>query len=123
MRYLIVGFGNIGKKRKSVLKDKCIYTVDKYNDDSDFKDYKDVPINSFDSVVISTPNEIKLPLIKYMLKKGKHVLIEKPFPLAEKNDDLLDEINLLSKSNNSIFSAFLISFYNYKFHILTYSIY
>ena len=31
MRYLVVGLGNIGGKRRAVLGDRCIATVDPFN--------------------------------------------------------------------------------------------
>ncbi len=31
MRYLLVGYGNIGAKRKALLGDRCVATVDPFN--------------------------------------------------------------------------------------------
>ena len=52
MRYLIVGYGNIGHKRKDALGKKCIATADPIpKAEADFKNYKDVPIDIFEAMI------------------------------------------------------------------------
>lgn len=85
MRYLIVGLGNVGEKRKRILADRCVATVDPYQCQTTYSSHLSVPIDSYDAVVVATPNEVKLQYLSYFLAAGKHVLVEKPllFPDSE----------------------------------------
>jgi len=90
MRYLLVGLGNIGSKRKAVLGERCVATVDPFNPAADHRAPDDCPDDAYDAAVVATPNDVKLDLIRYFLDRGKHVLIEKPLMLSrEAADDLL----------------------------------
>lgn len=90
MRYLLVGLGNIGSKRKAVLGERCVATVDPFNPAADHRAPDDCPDDAYDAAVVATPNDVKLDLIRYFLDRGKHVLIEKPLMLSrEVADDLL----------------------------------
>ena len=90
MRYLLVGLGNIGSKRKAVLGERCVATVDPFNPAADHRAPEDCPDGAYDAAVVATPNDVKLDLIRYFLDRGKHVLIEKPLMLSrEAADDLL----------------------------------
>jgi len=109
VKYIIVGYGNIGKKRKNAIKDSCVATVDPINKDADYKDYKNVDLNSFDAAVLTTPPSAKNEMLKYFLEKKKHVLAEKPLNFKDKNE--LDKISTLSKKNNVIWYTA----YNHRF--------
>ena len=37
MRYLLVGLGNIGAKRRAILGERCVATVDPFNAAADFR--------------------------------------------------------------------------------------
>lgn len=94
MNYLIVGFGNIGHKRFGVLGKKCIATVDP-SKEATFKTSSDIPenfLNNFQAVIIATSKQPKLELIEYWLKKGKHVLVEKPVILSPKQYENFNRI-------------------------------
>ncbi len=109
MRYLIVGLGNIGQKRKAVLGKKCVATVDpnpKAN--ADFLDYKKVPLDLFDSVVLTIPQQLKNALTEYFLAKGKNVLVEKPLIISQKQGKKFLQI---AKKNDAIWHAS----YNHRF--------
>lgn len=98
MRYLIVGFGNIGHKRQAVLGKKCVATVDHNPEQkADFKDSRDVPKDIFDSAVLTIPQQAKFQLTKYFLSIGKNVLVEKPLIFTPKEGM---ELLKLSKKNN-----------------------
>ena len=91
MRYVVVGLGNIGSKRKSVLGERCVATVDPWNPAADHRTPDDVPDNGYDAALLATPNDVKLELIRRFLDRGKHVLVEKPLILtAETAADLQD---------------------------------
>lgn len=111
IRYIIVGLGNIGSKRISILKNKCIATVDLYNDSADYINFKDVSLDSYDAAIISTPNNVKYDIIKYMLQNRKHVLIEKPFPFISNNFNMINNLNILSNKNKCIWYTS----YNHRF--------
>lgn len=109
MRYLIVGFGNIGHKRKSILGKKCIATVDPDPEQlADYPTVYKVPLNLFNAVILSTPQKDKLSLVEYFLKKGKHVLVEKPLIISEEQAEKIDSI---CKKNNNIWYTS----YNHRF--------
>ena len=85
MTYLLVGYGNVGAKRKAILGDRCIATVDPFNPAADYRTPEECPPERYGAVILAVPNEAKLPLLEYFLHRGKHVLVEKPliFPDAE----------------------------------------
>lgn len=94
MRYIIVGFGNIGHKRAKVLGKKLVATVDpKIELKADYKDSKDVPLEIFDTAVLTIPQQLKYGLTKYFLSKGKNVLIEKPLIITPKQGKILKYLN------------------------------
>src|SRR5438128_218266 len=78
MRYLLVGLGNIGRKRLNVLGQRCIATVDPYNQDADYRTPEECPPESYEAAILAVPNQAKLDLLESFLAAGKHVLIEKP---------------------------------------------
>ena len=109
MRYLIVGYGNIGHKRKDALGKKCIATADPIpKAEADFKNYKDVPIDIFDTAVLTVPQQFKLEMVKYFLSKGKHVLVEKPLIITQTQGK---KLKYLSSSNKVIWTTS----YNHQF--------
>ena len=86
LRYIIVGYGNIGHKRQAVLKNKCLATVDPNPAvKADFTDSTQVPqaiVDQVDAVVLAVSKKPKIELLLYWLGKGKHVLVEKPLLLS-----------------------------------------
>ena len=107
MKAIVVGMGVQGKKRKKFLKKDFIYSVDKRKT-SDFKSLQDVPINTYDSVFLCTPDNTKLKLIKYCLKFKKNVLVEKPLLTTASE---LNKIEKLFKRKK----IFLYTAYNHRF--------
>lgn len=88
MNYIIVGFGNIGHKRKDALGKKCITTIDPdIKKQADYKDSYSLPdklLQKFSCVILAVPKQFKLELLEYWLSKGKHVLVEKPLVIDKK---------------------------------------
>lgn len=78
MRYVVVGYGNIGRKRRQVLGPRCVGTVDPYRPEADYPRLEDVPGDAYDAAVLAVPNSAKLPLLATLLERGKQVLVEKP---------------------------------------------
>jgi scyllo-inositol 2-dehydrogenase (NADP+) len=81
MRYVVVGLGNIGSKRKVALGLRCVATVDPWNQAADFRKLEECPPDRYDAAVLAVPNPAKLDLIRFLLDRGKHALVEKPFIL------------------------------------------
>lgn len=90
MRYLLVGLGNIGLKRRALLGVRCVATVDPFNASADFRAIQDCAADRYDAAILAVPNQVKLELLRTLLALGKHVLVEKPllFPDRETAQDL-----------------------------------
>jgi scyllo-inositol 2-dehydrogenase (NADP+) len=78
MKYLVVGYGNIGAKRKAVLGERCVATVDPFNAEADYRSVTECDPARYDAAVLAVPNDVKVELLHYFLDRGKHVLVEKP---------------------------------------------
>ena len=78
MNILIVGLGVQGIKRKRILRNKRILTVDIKNKNADYQNIRDVPIKSYDVVFLCVPDKEKFSLLKFCIENKKHVLVEKP---------------------------------------------
>jgi scyllo-inositol 2-dehydrogenase (NADP+) len=89
VRYLLVGLGNIGGKRRAVLGDRCVATVDPFNPAADFRQPDQCPDDRYDAAILSVPNDVKVRLMEYFLTRGKHVLVEKPLILDAATGDRL----------------------------------
>ena len=109
MRVLILGMGVQGQKRKIIAKNDFFGSVDPYFQDANYKNYKDVPISSFDAAIISTPDNIKLELIEYFLNNKKHILVEKPL-LSSSSKNLKKLYQKAKKNNLLCYTA-----YNHRF--------
>jgi scyllo-inositol 2-dehydrogenase (NADP+) len=83
VRYLLVGLGNIGRKRQALLGNRCVATADPFNKEADFATAEECPVDAYDAVVLATPNLLKLRLVEFFLDKRKHVLVEKPLLLPD----------------------------------------
>lgn len=82
MKVIIVGLGIQGLKRKNTLKKKeFIGSVDPYKQIADYKSIDEVPLSSYDTVFICTPENEKIKFINFCLKNKKHFIVEKPFPI------------------------------------------
>lgn len=111
-KYLIVGFGNIGHKRQVALGKKAIATLDPNpNSHADFFSPNQIDqktLSKFNAVVITVPRREKIEAVKYWLKKGKHVLVEKPMVLTPQEAKKLQS---LARKNKVIWYTA----YNYRF--------
>ena len=81
MKAIIVGLGVQGLKRKNILKkNEIIACVDPYKKIANYKSIREVPLSSYDTVFICTPENKKIKFIDFCLKNKKNFLVEKPFP-------------------------------------------
>ncbi len=107
MKYVIVGLGNIGRKRKEVLGSRCVATADP-NADADYGDYREISLEEFDASILAVPNDLKAEMAEYFMASGKHVLCEKPLMIDE---DTMKKLSRLAKENRvSCYTS-----YNHRF--------
>lgn len=109
MRYLLVGLGNIGRKRQAILGDRCVATVDPFNPVADYPKPDRCPPSQYDAVVLAVPNQDKLELLQHFLESGKHVLVEKPLLFPDRAT--ADRIRALAESHRAIWYTS----YNHRF--------
>jgi hypothetical protein len=110
MKAIVVGLGVQGKKRKNNLnQNEYVASVDPFNLSADFKDIKDVLLQSYDTVFICTPDELKYKIIIFCLKNKKNFLVEKPFPIISKKEI----INIQNEANKKKIIAY--TAYNHRF--------
>ncbi len=107
MKIGIIGFGNQGKKRANFIrKEKIKFIFDKKIKNS-FKKLKDLPLMKVDRVFLCLPDNEKIKMVDYFLKKQKHILVEKPLIISKKKALKLKKI-----SNNKLL---LYTAYNHRF--------
>ena len=98
MKTLIVGLGIQGEKRKNFSGSDFKFSVDPLNRKADFKFIEQVPLSEYEAVCLCVPNNQKKKIIDYCLKNNKHVLIEKPLILDEKEIDTLQKKSIAQKT-------------------------
>ena len=109
MRIIVVGLGVQGYKRKKNSEIDYLASVDPINQDADYKDIKDIPLDQFDAVLACIPDEPKETILRYALSNGKHVLLEKPLWTVENRGII--ELQQLAQQNRVIcYTA-----YNHRF--------
>jgi predicted dehydrogenase len=109
MRVLVVGMGVQGIKRKRAAGSAVVATVDPVIADADYRDVRDVPLNSFDAALLCIPDDPKVSLISYLLENGKHVLVEKPL-LSDKDAEIDALAKLAERTGAVCYTA-----YNHRF--------
>jgi predicted dehydrogenase len=78
MRVIVVGLGIQGRKRQAVAGADVVGTVDPVAAGAAFRRVEDVPLGDYDAALVCTPDAAKIPLLTYLVGRGKHVLVEKP---------------------------------------------
>lgn len=108
MRAIIVGLGIQGKKRRTVAGSDVVATVDSQAA-ADFRDVQAVPLASYDAALVCTPDSAKIPILEYLLRNRKHVLVEKP--LVSEDEGELTRLRDLAQENRAVcYTA-----YNHRF--------
>lgn len=109
MKVIIVGLGVQGYKRQKVTGKDVVATVDPFNSNATNKKLDEVALDKYDAVLVCTPDDVKIDLLKKILSNGKHVLVEKP--LITKLDEELFELQKIARENNVVcYTA-----YNHRF--------
>lgn len=109
MRTVIVGLGVQGRKRLSVAGANAVAIVDPSVAEADYRDIREVPIDSFDSAMLCVPDDEKAPILKYLLANGKHVLVEKPL-FAKEGSELVSFEETARRNSCICYTA-----YNHRF--------
>lgn len=92
VRYIVVGLGNLGARRREILGEGCVATVDPLNQAADFASVGDCPSDTFDAAVLSVPNEAKRALVRELMAGGKHVLVDKPLLMSPGEIDDVERV-------------------------------
>jgi scyllo-inositol 2-dehydrogenase (NADP+) len=100
MRAIVVGLGVQGYKRRKFAGGDYVASVDPVNREADFKSVEQVPLGSFDAALCCVPDEPKVDLLRYLLSRGKHVLVEKP--LWAVHDNQIVELESVARANNAV---------------------
>jgi scyllo-inositol 2-dehydrogenase (NADP+) len=85
MRVVVVGLGVQGHKRRRVAGSDFVCSVDVRNPEADFRDLREVALDSFDAALLCVPDSAKIELLGYLVEHGKHALVEKPLVAAEES--------------------------------------
>lgn len=108
-RALVVGLGVQGHKRRRFAGDDYVGCVDPVHEEADWKDIRDVPLDSYDCALCCVPDEPKIELLTWLLGNGKHVLVEKPLWATQDGD--IEKLEALARENGAVcYTA-----YNHRF--------
>jgi scyllo-inositol 2-dehydrogenase (NADP+) len=105
----VVGLGVQGKKRVAIAGAEAVVTVDPVHPQAKYKRIEDVPRDDYTAALVCTPDGAKLPILRYLLEHGKHVLVEKPL-LGEHPEDLSNLDELAGRRGVACYTA-----YNHRF--------
>ncbi len=83
MKTIVVGLGVQGHKRRKFAGPDYVASVDPVNKEAEYRTVEDVPLSSYDTALACIPDEPKIEVLTYLLKHGKHVLVEKPLWAAD----------------------------------------
>jgi predicted dehydrogenase len=109
MKTIVVGLGVQGHKRRRVAGGDFVASVDPGNAEADYRDLREVPLDSYDAALCCIPDAPKVELLRYLLDNRKHVLVEKP--LWAEGARELDELQALARRNGVVcYTA-----YNHRF--------
>lgn len=114
MKIAVIGLGVQGRKRRAVAGRQAAFTVDPVAPGADFKTIQQAPSSSYDAACVCVPDEKKIPILRHLLSRGKHVLVEKP--LVASPGEIRALIALARKHHAAAYTA-----YNHRFepHIAT----
>ena len=109
MKVIVAGLGVQGKKRRKYAGKDYVASVDPFNNEAEYRDITEVPLEIYDTVFACVPDETKFTLIRYAINNRKHLLVEKP--LWTSNDEEITELeNLAIKNKVVCYTA-----YNHRF--------
>jgi predicted dehydrogenase len=93
MKAIVVGLGIQGHKRRKFAGADYVASVDPVNEEAEYRALEDVPVSSYDTALVCIPDEPKVEALTYLLKNGKHVLVEKPlWALGDRQIEKLEQL-------------------------------
>src|SRR5258708_5311729 len=104
MRVIVVGYGVQGRKRANIAGPELAAVVDPVAEGARYRRIEDVPPDSYDAALVCTPDEPKLALLDYLLRHGKHALVEKPL-LVGRSSEILRLRDLAQERRGAGFAA------------------
>ncbi|WP_022722371.1 Gfo/Idh/MocA family protein [Rhodopseudomonas sp. B29] len=108
MRVVVVGMGVQGPKRRASAGADFVACVDPVRD-ADYKQLADVPLDRYDAVLLCTPDDPKLDLLRFCISHGKSALVEKPLWVRSEGDITTLETEARAKG------VVLYTAYNHRF--------
>ena len=88
---------------------EVVATVDPVQPQAQYRTIEEIPLEQYDAALVCTPDAAKLPILRYLLSHGKHLLVEKPLLGDSPND--LTELDQLARSHKAVcYTA-----YNHRF--------
>ncbi|MCG3777065.1 MAG: scyllo-inositol 2-dehydrogenase (NADP(+)) [Nitrospira sp.] len=109
MKAIVIGLGVQGHKRRKFAGTDYVASVDPVNRDAEYRTVEEVPLSSYDTALACIPDEPKIEVLSYLLKNGKHVLMEKP--LWAIDDQQIVTLEQLARANGVVcYTA-----YNHRF--------
>lgn len=109
MRVIVVGYGVQGRKRLHIAGSDAVGIVDPVAAEAQWRDVREVAREAYDAALVCTPDEPKMELLRYLLDRGKHVLVEKPLH-AESEQELV-ELEQMARARG----ALCYTAYNHRF--------
>ena len=109
MKCVVVGLGIQGKKRLKIAGSDAVATVDPVAAGADYRRVEDVPLEAYEAALCCVPDDPKPALLRYLLSRGKHVLVEKPLLGGDRRE--LEDLAALSEKNR----ATCYTAYNHRF--------
>jgi scyllo-inositol 2-dehydrogenase (NADP+) len=108
MRIAVVGLGVQGKKRRALAGDRVTVVVDPVAEGVPYRGIEAVPLEDFDAAFVCVPDQAKVGVLRYLLERGKHVLVEKPLLATEAEIEQL--MTLADRGGLAAYTA-----YNHRF--------
>jgi len=109
MRVVVVGLGVQGHKRRKFAGPDFVAAVDPVNAEAEYRRVEEVPLSGFDAALACIPDEPKVEVLAYLLRHGKHVLVEKPLWAAD--DGQIKELEAIARAQGVVcYTA-----YNHRF--------
>ena len=109
MKVIVVGLGVQGHKRRRFAGSDFVATVDPFKPEADYTSLEDVPLGTYDAALCCLPDGPKYDILSYLLRKGKHVLVEKP--LWTEHLERIAELQAIARSTKTVcYTA-----YNHRF--------
>ena len=114
MRIAVVGLGVQGRKRRALARERVTVVVDPVAEGVVYRSVEEVPLADFDAAFVCVPDLAKVPVLRYLLANGKHVLVEKP--LLASVSEIEELMELAERGGLAAYTA-----YNHRFepHIAT----